>query len=124
MKRARPGRRKGTKKTGGRKRGSLNKVTVQLHGTFAETAKQFDAEALATLVEVMRDQKSSPNARILAADRLLDRAHGRAAAPAVEPHREPGFVPLAERLKWYARRDEILAAEGKIVQILPPTKLE
>jgi hypothetical protein len=36
--RRRPGRRKGTKKTGGRKKGSLNKVTVQLHGTFAETA--------------------------------------------------------------------------------------
>jgi hypothetical protein len=26
----------------------------------------------------------------------------------------------AERLKWYARRDEIEAAEGKVVQILPP----
>jgi hypothetical protein len=32
------------------------------------------------------------------------------------------FVPLAERLKWYARRDEIEAAEGKMVQILPPPK--
>ena len=31
-------------------------------------------------------------------------------------------LPLAERLKWYVRRDEILAAEGKVVQILPPKK--
>ena len=26
------------------------------------------------------------------------------------------------RLKWYARRDAVDAAEGKVVQILPPTK--
>jgi hypothetical protein len=119
---ARRGRKPGSRKTGGRKRGTPNRTTIEMGGTFAETAKQFDAEAIATLVEVMRDKKSSPNARILAADRLLDRAHGRAAAPAVEPHREPGFVPLAERLKWYARRDEIEAAEAKLVQILPPKK--
>jgi hypothetical protein len=52
---------------------------------------------------------------------VLDRAHGKA-APILEQPRDPDFVPLAERLKWYARRDEILAAEGKVVQILPPTE--
>ena len=39
-----------------------------------------------------------------------------------DPNRDPDFVPLAERLKAYVRRDQILAAEGKVVQILPPPK--
>jgi hypothetical protein len=39
-----------------------------------------------------------------------------------DPNRDPDFVPLAERLKWYARRDAVDAAEAKIVQILLPTK--
>ena len=30
-------------------------------------------------------------------------------------------LPLAERLKWYARRDAIEAAEGKVVQLSPAT---
>ena len=34
----RPGRRKGTKKTGGRKRGTPNKITIRMGGTFAEAA--------------------------------------------------------------------------------------
>jgi hypothetical protein len=55
----RPGRRKGTKKTGGRKRGTLNKATVrrrearakksavvvEARETFVETAQQFEDEA-------------------------------------------------------------------------------
>jgi hypothetical protein len=32
----RPGRRKGTKKTGGRQRGTPNKITIRMGGTFAE----------------------------------------------------------------------------------------
>jgi hypothetical protein len=83
-----------------------NKVAVQARGTFAETAQQFDGEALATLVEVMRDQAASPSARVRAAELVLDRAHGKA-APVLEQPRDRDFVPLAERLKWYARRDEI-----------------
>ena len=47
----RRGRRKGTKKTGGRKRGTPNKITIRMGGTFAEAAKAFDSEALAVLVE-------------------------------------------------------------------------
>ena len=33
----RPGRRKGTKKTGDRRRGTPNKITIRMGGTFAET---------------------------------------------------------------------------------------
>ena len=48
-------------------------------------------------------------------------AHGKQAY-LQDPNRDPDFVPLAERLKWYARRDAVDAAEGKVVQILPPKK--
>jgi hypothetical protein len=116
---ARRGKKPGSRKTGGRKRGTPNRITIRMGGTFAETTKQFDGEALATLVEVMRDKSASPSARVRAAELVLDRAHGKA-APILEQPRDPDFVPLAERLKWYARRDAIEAAEGKVVQILPP----
>jgi hypothetical protein len=74
-------------------------LVVDVRGTFAETAQQFDTEALATLVEVMRDKAASPSSRVRAAELVLDRAHGKAAPPAIETNREPGFVPLAERLE-------------------------
>ena len=78
---------------------------------FAETAQKFEDEALATLVEVMRDKGASPNARARCASEN-DQARGKAVSAAEQPHRD--FVPLAERIKWYARRDAIEAAEGKI----------
>jgi hypothetical protein len=58
----RPGRRKGTKKTGGRKRGTPNKIAIRMGGTFAEAAKAFDSEALAVLVKIMEDETASPSA--------------------------------------------------------------
>ena len=116
----RPGRRKGTKKTGGRKRGTPNKITIRMGGTFAEAAKAFDSEALAVLVKIMEDETASPSARVRAAELVLDRAHGKAAAILEQP-RDPDFVPLAERIKWYMRRDAVDAAEGKVVQLSPAT---
>ena len=109
------------KKTGGRKRGTPNRLTVVMRGTMAETAQDFSAAALATLVEIMGDKGAPASARIRSAEIVLDRAHGKA-APILEQPRDPDFVPLAERLKAYIRRDQILAAEGKVVQILPPTE--
>jgi hypothetical protein len=102
----------------GRRRGTPK---ILMRGTMAETAQEFSADALATLVEIMRDKGASASARVRCAEIVLDRAHGKA-APILEQPRDPDFVPLAERLKWYVRRDEILAAEGKVVQILPPQK--
>jgi hypothetical protein len=78
---------------------------------------------LQTLVAIMNDDTATAAARVRCAELILERAHGKPAY-LQDPNREPGFVPLAERLKWYARRDAIEAAEGKVVQILPPTKLE
>jgi hypothetical protein len=128
----RPGRRKGTKKTGGRKRSTLNKATlrrrearakksavvVEARETFAETAQQFEDEALGILVEVMRDKAAPPNARVRSSVEIIDRARGKAAPAAEPPHRD--FVPLYERLNFYAREDAIAAAERKVVQIQPP----
>ena len=108
---ARRGRKPGSRKTGGRKRGTPNRTTIKMGGTFAETAKEFDGEALATLVEVMRDKAASPSARVRAAEIVLDRAHGKA-APTLEA-KDPDFVPLAERLKFYAQQDAIEAAEAE-----------
>ena len=68
----------------------------------------------------MRDKAASPSARVRAAELVLDRAHGKA-APILEQPRDPDFVPLAERIKWYMRRDAVEVAEGKVVQILPPS---
>jgi hypothetical protein len=79
------------------------------------------AEALATLVEVMRDKTASASARVRASELVLDRAHGKV-APVLEQPRDPDFVPLAERIKWYMRRDAVDAAKEKVVQILPPKK--
>jgi hypothetical protein len=81
-----------------------------------ERAQKFDAQALAVLVQVMEDEGASASARVRAAECVLDRAHGKA-APVLEQPSDPDFVPLAERIKYYMRRDAIEAAEaeGEIV---------
>ena len=37
-----------------------------------------------------------------------------------DPNKDPEFVPLAERLKWYDREITIEAAKSKVVDLLPP----
>ena len=69
----------------------------------------------------MNDDTATTAARVRCAELILDRAHGKPAY-LEDPNRDPDFVALAERLKWYARRDAVDAAEAKIVQILPPKK--
>src|SRR5262249_22655570 len=46
--------------------------------TITELARQYAPAAIKTLVEVMKSQKSTMTARAIAADRLLDRAFGKA----------------------------------------------
>ena len=62
----------------------------------------------------MNDDTATTAARVRCAEFILDRAHGKPAY-LEDPNRDPDFVPLAERLKAYLRRDQILAAEGKVV---------
>jgi hypothetical protein len=58
----------------------------------------------------MRDMTAPPSARVRAAECVLDRAHGKA-APVLET-KDPDFIPLAERLKFYEQQDAIEAAAG------------
>ena len=58
---------------GGRPKGSVNKATAAVRAI----AQQYTEEAVLTLAEIMRDGTNSE--RIAAADKLLDRAHGKPA---------------------------------------------
>lgn len=61
-------------KTGGRRKGSLNRATRAVR----EIAERHTEDAIAALVGVMRS-KEAPHAAIVAAAReLLDRGHGKA----------------------------------------------
>jgi hypothetical protein len=112
---SKPGERRG-----GRKKGTPNKLTAQLQTPLAQAARRYDGNALQTLVAIMNDDTATTAARVRCAELILDRAHGKPAY-LEDPNRDPDFVPLAERLKWYARRDAIEAAEGKVVQLSPAT---
>jgi hypothetical protein len=46
-------------------------------GEVQELARQYTAEALETLRDIMRDKKAPPAARALASNSILDRAYGR-----------------------------------------------
>jgi hypothetical protein len=69
MKSKRGGKRPGS----GRKAGVKNKATRALK----EIAREYSEEAIEILVSVMRDPETSPAVRVQAADKLLDRSHGR-----------------------------------------------
>jgi hypothetical protein len=56
-------------------------LTVQMRGTLTETAQEFSAAALATLVEIMRDKGASASARVRF---VLDRAHCKSPSPCRE----------------------------------------
>lgn len=64
------GRRPGS----GRKKGSPNKATIDLK----TKAGEYSEEAILTFVEVMRDPETPHSVRVQAADKLLDRSHGKA----------------------------------------------
>jgi hypothetical protein len=66
------------KKFGGRTRGTVNRVTVEIR----DLARQYGPAALAEIVHILRNS-CSEKARLAAAEILLDRGYGRvAAAPA------------------------------------------
>jgi len=65
----------GRRANSGRKKGTPNKATVSLKGL----AGEYTNEAISILVSVMRDTAIPANVRVIAADKLLDRGHGRPA---------------------------------------------
>jgi hypothetical protein len=60
-------------KTGGRVKGSVNKVTA----TLRELAQPHTEEALNLLLALMRDDSINPDTRLRAAMQILDRGHGK-----------------------------------------------
>jgi hypothetical protein len=72
---ARGGKRPGA----GRPQGALNRATESQRATLSELARDHTEEAVAALVDVMRNG-ASESARIAAANAVLDRGFGKAAA--------------------------------------------
>ena len=67
-----PGRKKGTPKTGGRRKGTPNKVSAAIR----EVALQHGPDAIQELVRLMK-RAEKESVRIAACREILDRAYGR-----------------------------------------------
>ena len=65
---------KGHKKAGGRTKGTPNKITADIKAI----AQEYGPEAIGVLKEIMMDKKKPAAARVQAADKLMDRAFGKA----------------------------------------------
>jgi len=68
----RPGRKKGTPKTGGRQKGTPNKATVAVK----EAAREHGPDAIKELARLMKHAESE-RVRIMACREILDRAYGK-----------------------------------------------
>jgi hypothetical protein len=58
----------------------LEPVAVELKGSISETAREYAAEAIGTVVSVMRDRKATEPTRAACAMQILDRGWGRPVA--------------------------------------------
>jgi hypothetical protein len=84
---------RGGKRAGaGRKPGARTKAKLEI----MEAAKVYTTEALETLAHVMRTGDSEA-ARVAAADKLLDRGHGKAPQPQTGAD---GKSPIALAISW------------------------
>jgi hypothetical protein len=106
---SKPGERRG-----GRKKGTPNKVTAKMRGTFAETVKHYSDEALQILVTMMKDATVTASTRVRCAELIIERAHGKLAAG--QDSKPKDFIPLAERLAIYAREEKLEASADKVVE--------
>ena len=79
----------------------------------------FEGDALAYLISIYKDPLKPENLRIDAAKAAI-RYERPAIAPVERRDPESDFVPLAERLAYYERRDEIEASETKVVELKKP----
>jgi hypothetical protein len=111
----RPGRKKGTPKTGGRRKGTPNKVTAEVR----EVASQHSETAVAELARLMVEGQSE-QVRVAACREILDRAHGKS-RQSVE-HTGHGAGPIAvkelpdkekmRRLATFLLQDGIVTLDG------------
>lgn len=112
------------KKTGGRKKGTRNKLSMaQIAATEKAAAKieaaiprAFKGDAHALLMCVYKDTTNELAIRIDAAKGALPFEKARLSP--IEPAKAgDGHVPLADRLKAYQRRDAIEDSKGKVIEL-------
>ena len=101
----------GKRRGAGRKPGSITRRTREI----AESAAAKGLGPLDYLLSIMRDETAEQRDRIKAASEVLPYMAARISATEQKPGND--YVPLAERLKAYARRDAIEQSEGKVVEI-------
>lgn len=114
---------RGGKRPGsGRRAGTPNKSTASLKSM----AGEYTSEAVKVLVTVMRDKESPPAVKIQAADKLLDRGHGRPAITIdpvevnlnVFPPKEVLDGIYAKALEEAAKRDQMLSGRRERLGII------
>lgn len=88
---------------GGRKPGVPNKVGADVR----EAAAQYSSEALTTLAEIMRSPEHPAAARVSAAEKILDRAHGKA-PQAVKLGGDEEAGPIQQVIRWAMTDSEAL----------------
>jgi hypothetical protein len=100
-------RSKGTPKIGGRTKGSRNKLGRNVR----ELAQMHTPAAISVLAHVMNDDQAPPTARVMAANALLDRGHGK--APQAIPEAPPVRVNLEIVRQRISEKLERIAAAHK-----------
>lgn len=89
------GKRGGKRPGSGRKKGVPNKATIDLKGK----AGEYTTEAIQVFVDVMRDPEAPAAVRVQAADKLLDRSHGKPAMHIEAQHSGNMDPELMKRLE-------------------------
>lgn len=69
----------GGAKTGGRQKGTLNKLTADVK----EIAREYGPEIIGLLVKMARDKDAPPAAKVAAMKEILDRGYGKSKQPIV-----------------------------------------
>lgn len=95
------GRPKGLPKSGGRQKGTPNKVTADIK----EIAQSFGEEAITHLVEIARNGAAPPAARVAAVKEILDRGYGKAKQDVELTGANGGPVETVTRIELVALDD-------------------
>lgn len=96
------GRPKGLPKTGGRQKGTPNKITADIK----EIAQSFGEEAITHLVEIARNGNAPPAARVAAVKEILDRGYGKAKQDVELTGANGGPVETVTRIELVALGDD------------------
>lgn len=81
------------RKTGGRVKGTPNKATAEVKAY----AQKYSTAAIDMLVQIMLSEAADAKARVMAANAVLDRGHGKPAQELTGPDGEALNIPAAIR---------------------------